>query len=234
MKKYRNFIITMILSCLVGGLIGAFGHKGVSLNLNFGDNPRLFAFKIFLMLGIIMLISIFGLIINLKAKFKKTDLENIPNKIDKEINNLLYINSVFVIICFTWMGVMISKSFGDIKESYLSIAVLAVVVSSVLQIISVMIYNKYYPNKKLNMYENNADKNLFDKLDEGEKWIVYSCSYSTFQNMQLVYSIAMVLTIFLSIFTSISILLPIVIGLLWIIQVSIYSIKANKYNNGDV
>lgn len=234
MKKYRNSILLMIIGGLIGGFVGEFGHRSISLNFNFSVNPRILAFKIFFILVAVMLIIISGLVIHLKSKYHKINLDNIPNSIYKKINSLSYITTLFISISFIWLAVMISKSFNEIEEKYLAVAAINLFISIILQNISTAIYNKYYPNKKLNIYENNADKNLFNKLDEGEKWIIYNSAYSTFQNMQSVYSASIVIVMVLSIFTSIPILLPIVIGLLWIIQTSIYSIKANKYNNEDI
>lgn len=234
MKKYRNSILLMIIGGFIGGLVGEFGHRSISLDFNFTVNPRIIAFKIFFVLTVALLIIIVGLAIYLKSKYHKINLDNIPNSIYKKINSLSYITTLFISISFIWLAVMISKSFNGIEEKYLAVAAVNLFISIILQNISTAIYNKYYPNKKLNIYENNADKNLFNKLDEGEKWIIYNSAYSTFRNMQLVYSATMVILMILSIFTSISISLPIVIGLLWIIQTSIYSIKSNKYNNEDI
>jgi hypothetical protein len=81
----------------------------------------------------------------------------------------------------------------------------------------------------MNLYENGAEKKYFDKLDDGEKWVTYTCSYTTFNKMQIVYAIAMVISMFLSMFIKISITVPIVIGAIWIIQNLIYSFEARKY-----
>lgn len=81
------------------------------------------------------------------------------------------------------------------------------------------------------MFENNSDKKFFERLDEGEKWVAYSSSYKTFKGMQIVYSISMVVSIFLSTFFTIPIILPMFIGAMWIIQTVIYTMSARKYDS---
>lgn len=64
----------------------------------------------------------------------------------------------------------------------------------------------------MNLFENGSEKKYFDKLDDGEKWVTYNCSYTTFNKMQLVYTAAIVISMLLSMFMKISVAVPIVIG----------------------
>ena len=95
-----------------------------------------------------------------------------------------------------------------------------------------MKYSNYLnPNRKMYLYENEAEKKYFDKLDDGEKWVTYNCSYTTFNKMQKVYAAFLVLIMVLSMFINVPIVVCIMIGSIWIIQNLIYSFEARKYEN---
>ncbi|MGY0374593.1 DUF3169 family protein [Clostridium sp. JNZ J1-5] len=230
MKKYKNFIIIIIISGLFGGLVGFFSGNNFCINLNLGGNIYVYLFRVLLGIEIILTLIVSVILIFLKSKFKTTDLEELPLKIDRKIDLAIHLSTVAVILGLSILTIMVSKNFTGDKKVYITITAVIIVVTNLLQILSIKCYNGYYPDKKLNMFENNSDKKYFDKLDEGEKWIAYSSSYKSFRGMQLVYSGAMVLMLVLSAVTSVPIIMPIVIAILWIIQISIYMIATRKYS----
>lgn len=231
MKKYRNFIIMFILSTFLGGFIGYLSGREYRINFKFIDNLYFYSFIGFLIIAIIIGIITAFMLVFLSGKYKVIHIEEVPKHIDRKINVAISLSTTMVILSMAWIAVMISKSFETVKANYVVVAAISVIIASTLQMISIRIYNKYYPDRKLNMFENNADKNFFERLDEGEKWIAYSCSYRTFKGMQIVYSIAMIGTILLSAIFLVPIILPIFIALMWVIQTAIYTIEAEKYNN---
>lgn len=230
MKKYKNFIIIIIISGIVGGVIGLLSENGFCLNLNLGENTSVYLFKVLLAVEIILAVMVSVALIFLKSKFKTTDLEEIPLKIDRKIDLVIHLSTVAVILGLTLLAIIMSKNYIGNRGIYIAITLVIMVVANLLQMLSIKCYNGYYPDKKLNMFENNSDKKFFEKLDEGEKWIAYSSSYKSFKGMQLVYSGAMVVILILSVVTSVPVVLSIVIAILWIIQISIYMIATRKYS----
>lgn len=230
MKKYKKFIIMMIVSGVFGGFIGVLSETNFCINLNLGENIYLYSFRVLLLVEIILTVILSVILIFLKSKFKTTDLEEIPLKIDRKIDLVIHLSTVAIILGLAILAIMVSKNYTHHREIYIIISVGITAVTSILQMLSIKCYNGYYPDRKLNMFEDNSDKKYFDRLDEGEKWVAYSSSYKSFRGMQLVYSGAMVLILILSTITSIPIVMPIVIAILWIIQISIYVSATRKYS----
>jgi len=232
MRKYKNFIITLILSTLFGGYVGYLTKKEFKINLVYSmDNLYYYLFMIFLLISIAIGITTTIIMVILRTKYRNIDLEELPKHIERKIDMTISLNTSMVIISMVWIAVMINKNFNDIRINYVIISAASSIISSILQIISIKIYNKYYPDRKLNMFENNSDKKFFERLDEGEKWIAYSSSYRTFKGMQIVYSVSIVVSILFSTFLTIPIILPIFIGVMWIIQTAIYTMSARKYDS---
>lgn len=230
MKKYKNFIIMMIFSMLLGGIVGGLSGKNLNIEINFGKNIYLYLFRGFLGIEIILSIIIVSIIIFIIKRFRSINLDNIPSPIEKIIDILIHLSTTSVIISLTFMSIMINRTYSDYKSVYIIISFLTMLTTNTLQILSIRCYNKYHPDKKLNMFENHSNKKYFERLDEGEKWIAYISSYKSFKGMQLVYSAILVILMIFSVIATVPIILPLVIALLWIIQISIYCIEASKYN----
>lgn len=221
MKKYRNFIITIFIYGIIGGIVGRLSKRGFILNLDFITNIYENLFEVFFTLEVVIAIIVVTFLISLKLKYKSIDLQNISKSIDNKINNVIHLSTVLIILSITWMSIIINEN-RDVL-----VVTCAVFISVLLQILSVRIYNKFYPERKLNIFENNSDKNYFNKLDEGEKWIAYRCAYKSFKGVQLIYGIILLV----SFARDIPIIVPIIVAILWIVQISIYTIEAQKYND---
>ncbi|KOA20408.1 hypothetical protein CLHOM_12270 [Clostridium homopropionicum DSM 5847] len=232
MRKYKNFIITITLAGLFGGFIGYLTKKEFSINLvRSMDNLYYYLFMTFFLISVVIGIISAIIMVILRAKYKEIDIEELPKHIERKIDMTISLSTIIVIISMVWVAVMVNKSVFEIKVNYVLVSAASSIISSILQVLSIRVYNRYYPDRKLNMFENNSDKKFFERLDEGEKWIAYSSSYRTFKGMKIVYSISMVVSIFLSTFLTIPIILPIFIGAMWIIQTVIYTMSARKYDS---
>lgn len=232
MRKYKNFIITVTLSGLFGGFIGYLTKREFRISLlDSLDNLYYYLFVAFLFISIIIGIIAIVIIAILRAKYKWVDIEELPKHIERKIDMTISLSTIMVIISMVWVAIMVNKSVFEIKVNYVLVSAASAIISSILQVLSIRVYNRYYPDRKLNMFENNSDKKFFERLDEGEKWVAYSSSYKTFKGMQIVYSISMVVSIFLSTFFTIPIILPMFIGAMWIIQTVIYTMSARKYDS---
>ena len=227
MKKYRNFIILFIASCLIGGIFGRFSDELSEIDFTFGGDIDNYIFKIFLIISCIITIYLITTLIYLNKNYKKVNLNEIPKNIERKLTNAMHYCTVQLILGLVWDAVVFHK-----ESLYLIMIPTASVVISLLLLILTIKYSNYlYPNRKLYIFENKSGKNLFQKLDDGEKWIIFNCSYTTFNKMQLVYAAVIVICIILSMFTGVPIILPIVVGLIWIIQISIYIHETRKYED---
>ena len=228
-RKYKNFIIVMIICGIVGGILGGLSNKITRIDLSFGENMSNFLFKALFAISLIILIYLIVTIIYIKSNYMKVDLDNIPKVISRKVNNAILLCTILVIICLTWDAVVINENFDKGLLFLIMVPTIFIFIAAFLLTTTMKYFNYLYPNRKMNLFENGAEKKYFDKLDDGEKWVTYNCSYTTFNKMQMVYAATIVISIFLSMFISVPIAVPIVIGAIWIIQNLIYAFEARKY-----
>jgi len=228
-KKYRNFIIVMIISMIVGGILGGVSDKISKMDLSFGANMSEFLFKALFAMSLIITIYLIVTIIYIKSNYMKVDLDNIPKVLNRKVSNAILLCTIQAIIGLTWDAIVINKSFDDGPLYLILVPTIFIIIAASLLTTAMRYFNYLYPNRKMNLFENGAEKKYFDKLDDGEKWVTYTCSYTTFNKMQMVYTVGLVISILLSMFINISIEVPILIGVIWIIQNLIFSFESRKY-----
>ena len=228
-RKYRNFIIVMIISGIIGGILGGYSSEISKINLSFGENMDNFLFKAFFGISLIIIIYLIVTMTYIKSNYMKVDLDDLPKVLIRRVSNAILLCTILLITGLTWDAVVINNNFDNGKLHLVMIPTIFVIIGAFLQSTTMKYFNYLYPNRKMNLFENGAEKKYFDKLDDGEKWVTYNCSYTTFKRMQLVYSAALIICIVLSMFINVPIAIPIVIGAIWIIQNLIYSFEAKKY-----
>lgn len=228
-KKYRNFIIVMIISMIVGGILGGLSNKISRVDISFGGNINNFLFKALFVLSLIIIIYLLATLIHIRSNYIKVDLDNIPNALNRKVSNTILICTIQLIIALTWAAVVINNSFDKGKLYLIFVPTLFIFIVGFLLSTTMKYFNYLNPNRKMNLYENGAEKKYFDKLDDGEKWVTYICSYATFNRMQIVYAAALTMSMIVSMFINVPMVVPIVIGTIWIIQNLIYSFEARKY-----
>lgn len=219
----------MIISMVVGGLIGGLSNKISKINLSFSENINGFLFKAMFAVSLIIVIYLIITINHIRLNYMKVDLDNIPKVLIRKVSNATLICTILSILGLTWDAVVINKGFDDGSAYLIIFPTIFLILAGVLLSITMKYFNYLNPNRKMILYENGAEKRYFDKLDDGEKWVIYNCSYTTINKMQIVFSAALVISIFLSMFISVSVAVPVVIGVIWIIQNLINSLEARKY-----
>jgi len=229
MKRYRNFIVILILSMLVGGILGGLSDKISELDLSFGGNMSSILFYTLLVMSLIIISYLIVTVIYIKSNYKKVDLDNIPKAINRKVSNVLLLCTIQAIIGLTWDAVVINRSFDKDLLYLVLVPTVSIIIAVFFLTKSMKYFNYLYPNRNMNLFENGAEKNYFNSLDDGEKWVTYNCSYATVNKMQLVFTVALVISMLLSMFIKVSIAVPIVIGVIWIIQNLIYSHESRKY-----
>jgi hypothetical protein len=228
-KKHRNFIIVMITSGLIGGMLGGFHEEISKIDISFGGDINDLLFKTFLGISLVIVSYLAITITYIKSNYMKVDLDNIPKAINRKVSNAILLCTIQAIIGLTWDALVINKSFDKGELHLILVPTVFIFIAVFLLTITMKYYNYIYPNRKMNLFENGAEKKYFDKLDDGEKWVTYTCSYATFNKMQMVFTVAIVISIVLSMFLNVPIAVPMLIGIMWIIQNLIYSLEARKY-----
>jgi len=219
----------MIISMVVGGVIGGLSNKITKIDLSFSENINSYLFKAMFVVSLIIIIYLIITINYIRSNYMKVDLDNIPKAFNRKVSNAILVCTIQSILGLTWDAVVINKGFEDGSVYLIIFPTIFLILAGFLLSTTMKYFNYLNPNRKMILYENGAEKKYFDKLDDGEKWVIYNCSYTTINKMQIVFSAALVISIFLSMFINVSIAVPIVIGVIWIIQNLIYSLEARKY-----
>lgn len=214
---------------LVGGILGGFSKKISKVNLAFGENMSSFLFKAFFVMSVIIIIYLVITIIYIKSNYMNVDLDNTPKVLNRKVTNAILLCTIEAIIGLTWDAIVINKIFDNGPIYLILFPTIFIFIAVSLLTTTIKYFNYLNPNRKMNLFENGAEKKYFDKLDDGEKWVTYICSYTTFNKMQLVYTVALVVSMLLSMFIKVSMAVPIVIGAIWIIQNLVYSLESRKY-----
>ncbi|MGQ8870982.1 DUF3169 family protein [Paenibacillus sp. TSA_86.1] len=150
---------------------------------------------------------------------------------ERSLGSAMMLSSFSVIASFAWVALALSlyASSRDLPKSTnlftlgnLVAACIAVIIVVVLQSVTIKRYNRYFPDRSLDLNSRNMKKDHFEKLDEGEKWIVYRAAYRSFQTMNLLLGIGMAaLVLYSALFTFAA--FPIVLlSVIWIVNIGVY------------
>lgn len=89
-----------------------------------------------------------------------------------------------------------------------------------------------YPEKRGSVWDTRFQKDWYGSCDEAEQQLIGQCSYQTFLTMNRVYPVAMVLLALLALFDMVAPFACFLVGLLWLIQQTVYMITAHKKEYG--
>ncbi|SFJ36040.1 Protein of unknown function [Paenibacillus sp. UNC496MF] len=133
-------------------------------------------------------------------------------------------------LCFAYLASREAQASG--QEAFLIAnllsAVAFVLAAVLLQAIVIRRYNRLFPDRSIDMRSRTAQRELFDKLDEAERFIVYRSAYSSFKAVdRLIIGgiLFFVLYSFLYAFTPLPI---IVLAVIAIVQKAVYYREASK------
>ena len=101
-------------------------------------------------------------------------------------------------------------------------ACISIIIVVVLQTLTIKRYNLYFPDRALDLNAINMKKNHFEKLDEGEKWIVYRAAFRSFQTINLLLGIGMAALVLYSVLYSFAAFPIILLAVIWMINLGVY------------
>ncbi|WP_128100751.1 DUF3169 family protein [Paenibacillus sp. DCT19] len=160
-----------------------------------------------------------------------SDADSLDSPAERSLGRAMIISSFNVILSFTWLALSLSlfastqtvvnspETFNLINLIASGIAIFTVVL---LQNITIKRYNTYFPDRTLDINARNMHQEHFNKLDEGEKWIVYRAAYRSFRAMNVLLSIGMISMVLYSIFFSFAPFPIVVLSGIWVILIGIY------------
>ncbi|MBY0203082.1 hypothetical protein J2T16_003415 [Paenibacillus intestini] len=160
-----------------------------------------------------------------------SDPPSLMSPAERSLGSAMMLSTFSVITSFAWVALALSlyASSRDLPKSSnlftlgnLVAACIAVIIVVVLQSVTIKRYNRYFPDRALDLNSRNMQKNHFEKLDEGEKWIVYRAAYRSFQMMNLLLGVGMAALVVYSILFSFAAFPIILLSVIWIINIGVY------------
>ncbi|QUW21018.1 DUF3169 family protein [Sporosarcina sp. Marseille-Q4063] len=182
----------------------------------------------FIMLAILFVMSIrIGLIWN-KADAKESpgfNIDELDARKEKIAHKFVGSTSLLLIVGATCSFIAgLAWNLGDnllasvIVTSFLSIFIFA----TYAQFKAVSYHNKYSPAAFVNLKRLDGYKEIFENLDEGEKFEHYRVAYKSFYAMNLIFPVTLLILFFVSIASSPQYVALLVVGILWFIMYIIY------------
>lgn len=237
---YRYLIITSI-SAIIGGVGGYIAILSRYLNWNFGWILKLLPTIICtLLLSTLLIILVLTILKYFKAK-KLVNLSNDEDEeiyllADKELSMVSSLNAVGSVLGMVMMGLVIPMmSYWERNDSSLigiySIVlgmstvisfIIYIIVSTCLQVKTVDLIKKIYPEKKGYALEKKFETVWLESADENEKRIIGEASYYSYRLTQKVLSYVMVVALFIGMFQPDSYVFVILIGIGWLTQTISY------------
>ncbi|MDT0121440.1 DUF3169 family protein [Paenibacillus sp. RRE4] len=159
------------------------------------------------------------------------DLPALITPAERSLGRAMMLSSFAVITAFAWVALALSfyeaNSHSSSSPSLfilgnLVAACISIIIVVVLQTLTIKRYNRYFPDRALDLNSHNMKKDHFDKLDEGEKWIVYRAAYRSFQTMNLLLGIGMAASVLYSILYSFAAFPIVMLAVIWMINLGVY------------
>ncbi|GGF82223.1 hypothetical protein GCM10010912_29180 [Paenibacillus albidus] len=238
-------ISKLLLYMIIGGTIGyIFASGSVKVPEDFQLNIKL-VYEYDLLFGFIALVSLLLAVWNATGLLRvgsmpREDEDFVLSPAEKLLGNLMKTSSYNVIISLMWTFLSLAYALGAQEQpaedkTFMLVnmitAVVFILVTFLLQHHTLVKYNKYYPERTLDLRVGNtreAQREFFAKLDEAERWTVYRSSFAAFKATNSTLIGGIVLFTLYSLFFGFAPLPIIVLALILLIQQGAYYREAGK------
>lgn len=161
------------------------------------------------------------------------DNHSLVSPAERSLGSAMMLSTFSVIASFAWVALALSLYMSNRKfplssspDLYmlgnLVVSFIAVIIVVILQTLTIKRYNLYFPDRALDLNSRSMKKDHFEKLDEGEKWIVYRAAYRSFQMMNLLLGIGMVAMVLYSVLFTFAPFPIVLLSIIWIINLGVY------------
>jgi len=244
-KAMPQFILVLVVSLIVGGVVGYFSAKfGLNtLSDSIKNIGEIFGMHIapWLLLVLAIILPIISILFFIKAKklLSAWDGEDevLSDAVDAKLSVIIWISSAVLIVSYFLIAASYSGGFSifDNKENivpfFVSIfAFFGILIEAVvIQQKCVDMAKKTNPEKTVSVYDIKFQKKWMDSCDEAEKLLIGKCALKAFgaTNAACMF-FAVVLAISALVF-EIGFLPSLAVCLIWIVNQSAYYKEAMKY-----
>lgn len=241
MKKSMHLLIYLGLGAVFGFMISTRAVTESLSSLRF--EPTLyytydlaFGLAALLMVGLAIW-TIVGLVRLPAQPLEDEASEEETNRQEYLLSKLMLSSLYCVIVSLTWLftALAYASSSAAVPEdssfivTNLIASVIATFGGTFLQFRTVQVYNRYFPARTLDLLGKNGAKEFFDKLDEAERYIVYRSAFSAYKAVNVSLIIGMFGFVLYSILVAFNPMPILALGVIWIIQQTVYYWEASKY-----
>lgn len=244
-KAMPKFLLIMVISLLVGGLIGFCAAK-YGLNTLAGGMKSAGAFfgayiAPWLMLAAAVIVPAVCVPIYKSAKklLSSWDGENeeISDAIDKKLSIIIWITSAALILSYFLIAASYSGGF-EAFENENSMASFGVGIIGFFAILmeTVMIQQKCVdaakktnPEKTASIYDIKFQKKWVDRCDEAEKIMIGKCAFKAYSATNNVCSVLAIVLAICALIFGIGFLPSLAVCLIWLVNQSVYCKEALRY-----
>lgn len=230
---YVKFAIILVVCGLLGAgcsmLIGS-GFDDLS-SLSDTISQGLYRAGVALMaLGLLLSAAATALYLAAKKPMARADEDDAAYE---KANRLLCRSMILTTLGFPWFMLTMGLTFGqtirneelDSTGFGLLLLIAELVWFCALQAIVVNATKKLYPEKRGNVFDTKFQKDWYSSCDEAEQKTIGDCSYFTFQVMNMLYPIVMVVLLMVGSAWPINALWFVLLGGLWMVQTLVYQLR---------
>lgn len=180
--------------------------------------------------GLLLAAAATGLYLAAKKPMARADEDDAAYE---KANRLLCLSMILTTLGFPWVMLTMGLAFGQAIQEHvidttglgLGLLVIELVWFSTLQAIVIRATKKLYPEKQGNVFDTKFQKDWYASCDEAEQKTIGDCSYFTFQIMNLVYPIVMLILFMVGFSWPINALWFVLLGGLWMAQTLVYQLR---------
>ncbi|SDW14387.1 DUF3169 family protein [Paenibacillus sp. CF384] len=173
-----------------------------------------------------------------KSGYEPNGSEDEPTADEHAVGKLMKISAYNYMTAALWFALCMAyfasrEAQANDQEGFLIVNLLCAVVfilgAVVLQSIIVRHYNKLFPDRSISMRTRNTQRELFDKLDEAERFTVYRSAYSSFKAVNVMIYSGILFFILYSFLFEFSPLPIMVLTIISIVQKAVYFREASRF-----
>lgn len=193
MNRRVRYWMKFILGMLIGGAVG-FTAGFFDLDFIFEEVKLYIWFEYDIVLLLMGVASVILLLLILIERLRLSRFSTVAeqNQIyspkEKAVGRLIMYSTILVGLSSLWMICSLSllihtpseDSYEMFKFTMSMVAVAISIISLLLMSWGTHTYNQIFPNRKMDLYSKDYQKDFFNQLDEAEKWMVYIASYRSY------------------------------------------------------
>lgn len=245
-KALPKFMLSMVVSLLVGGALGVCAAK-YGLNTLADGMKSAGAFFgsyiapwLMLAIAVIVPVACFPLYRSAKKRLSSWDGENeeISDTIDKKLSIIIWVTSAALILSYFLIAASYSGGFAAFENEYIASFSIGIAAFFAIMIEAVIIQQKCVdatkkmnPEKTASVYDIKFQKKWMDSYDEAEKIMAGKCALKAYAATNTVCTVLSVALAVCALLFDIGFLPSLAVCLIWIVNQSVYCKEALRYSN---